>query len=152
MVELAMCADQGPVSRKEIAERQEISSHYLAQLLAKLKHAGLVTSALGPGGGYVLAKDAAEISAGDVLRAVKESLNPVYCVDEGQENACHRVDMCTTHLLWKQVGAAVADVLDSVTLAELCAPPVSSTPALSLVEGAGPELVEGSREPDSQYN
>ena len=124
MVELALYSGQGPISRKEIAERQEISSQYLAQLLAKLKRAGLIESVLGPGGGYVLARDTTEISAGDVLRAVDESLNPVFCVDDEQEDACHRMDTCSTHLLWKRVGTAIAEVLDSVTLAELCAQPV----------------------------
>ena len=123
MVELARHAGRGPVSRREIAESQEISSQYLAQLLSKLKRTGLVESVLGPGGGYYLARDAAEISAGDVLRAVKESLNPVYCVDDGPGDACHRIDTCSTHLLWKRVGIAVSEVLDSVTLAELCVQP-----------------------------
>ncbi len=70
MVDVALHGGEGPVQRREIAERQEISGHYLAQLLAKLRRAGLVQSMLGPGGGYVLARPASEISAGDVLRAV----------------------------------------------------------------------------------
>lgn len=122
MVDLALHAGQGPVLRRDIARRQEISSNYLAQLFRKLRRAGLVESVLGPGGGYVLARKSNEISAGDVLRAVEESLVPVLCVDAGSENACHRMDGCPTHLLWKQVGTAVVGVLDSVTLAELCEP------------------------------
>ena len=56
MVDLAQHQGQGPVLRKDIAQRQEISSDYLAQLLARLRRAGLVESVLGPGGGYVLAR------------------------------------------------------------------------------------------------
>jgi Rrf2 family iron-sulfur cluster assembly transcriptional regulator len=92
MVDLALHGSEGPVPRKEIAERQEISSNYLAQLFAKLGRAGLVTSIHGPGGGYVLARNADEISAGDVLRAVDESLAPVACVECEQEDLCHRAD------------------------------------------------------------
>ena len=120
MVDLAQHDGQGPILRRDVAERQAISSDYLAQLFVRLRRAGLVESILGPGGGYVLAKRASEISAGEVLRAVDESLELVPCAT-GQEGACHRVEECSTHLLWKRVGEAVADVVDTVTLAELCA-------------------------------
>jgi Rrf2 family iron-sulfur cluster assembly transcriptional regulator len=122
MVDLAQHDGQGPILRRDVAERQEISSDYLAQLFARLRRAGLVESVLGPGGGYVLAKRASEISAGEVLRAVDESLELVPCAGPEQEPACHRADECSTHLLWKRVGDAVAEVVDTVTLAELCAP------------------------------
>jgi Rrf2 family cysteine metabolism transcriptional repressor len=120
MVDLALHDGQGPVLRKDIARRQELSSDYLAQLFARLKRAGLVESVLGPGGGYILARSAAEISAGDVLRAVQEPLEPVDCVEDGQEAPCHRSDGCPTRVLWVRLGRAVAQVLDSATLAELC--------------------------------
>jgi len=119
MVDLALHADGDPVQRKDIAERQQVSDQYLAQLFGKLRRAHLVESVRGPGGGYVLARDAAEISAGDVLRAVEESLDPVFCVDEGKELACHLVDGCSTHWLWARLGKAINDVLDAVSLAEL---------------------------------
>jgi Rrf2 family protein len=120
MVDLALHQDQGPVLRKDIAERQELSSNYLAQLFAKLGRAGLVDSVFGPGGGYKLARSAAEISAGDVLRAVEESLIPVYCVDCDEEEMCHRAEGCPTRPLWKRLGEQVAQTLDTITLAELC--------------------------------
>jgi Rrf2 family protein len=120
MVDLTLHQDQGPVLRKEIAERQELSSNYLAQLFAKLGRAGLVKSVFGPGGGYVLAKSAAEISAGDVLRAVDESLAPVFCVDCGEDEMCHRAEGCPTRPLWRQLGERITETLDSITLTELC--------------------------------
>jgi Rrf2 family iron-sulfur cluster assembly transcriptional regulator len=123
MVDLAQHEDQGPVQRKAIAARQAISNDYLAQLFLKLKRAELVNSVRGPGGGYMLAQRAAEISAGDVLRAVEESIDPVYCVEDGQDKACARADGCPTRLLWARLGDAVARVLDSTTLAELCGQP-----------------------------
>ena len=122
MVDLAQHEGQGPVLRRDVAERQEISSDYLAQLFAKLRRAGLVESVLGPGGGYVLARRAAEITAGEVLRAVDESLEVAPCVNTEQEDACHRADGCSTHMLWRRVGDAVAEVVDTVSLAALCAP------------------------------
>jgi len=120
MVDLAQHAGEGPVLRQEIAERQQISGHYLAHLFVKLKQAKLVDSVLGPGGGYILARGAMEISAGDVLRAVGESLEPVDCGNDGTGTACQRMQGCSAHLLWNRLGEAVAEVLDAVSLAELC--------------------------------
>ena len=125
MVDLARQDSQSPTLRKEIAERQEISSNYLAQLFLKLRRAGLVQSVLGPGGGYVLAKSPSEISAGDVLRAVEEPLAPVYCVDDELGVSCHRADGCPTRVLWKKLGEQIVHTLDSTTLAELCEQPSS---------------------------
>ena len=134
MVDLAMQKSQSPILRKEIAERQEISSNYLAQLFLKLKRAGLVQSVLGPGGGYVLAKSASEISAGDVLRAVQEPLAPVYCVDSEHEDTCHRADGCPTRVLWTKLGRQITQTLDATTLADLC-----EQPPRILDEGSGLE-------------
>ncbi len=119
MVDLALHSGEGPVHCREIAERQEVSTQYLSQLFIKLRQAGLVRSIRGPGGGYLLTRDASQISAEDVLRAVNEILDPVFCVDEGQEPACHRVDGCTTHALFARLGQTIHQVLDSVSLAEL---------------------------------
>ncbi len=120
MVDLALHQGETPVLRKDIVERQEISSNYLAHLFVKLKQAGLVESVMGPGGGYVLARDPAAITAADVLRAVDEQLEPVFCVGDAPETPCARADTCVTHLLWGKLGKAIIDLLDTVTLAELC--------------------------------
>ena len=122
MVDLAQHAGQGPTQRNEIARRQEISSDYLAQLFARLRRGGLVYSVRGPGGGYVLGRLASEITAGEVLRAVEESLAPVYCVDSESDTQCARAEDCLTRPLWMRLGEQVAQTLDAVTLAELCAP------------------------------
>ena len=62
-IDLACYGAEEPVSISSISARQEISERYLEQLMAKLKKAGLVKSIRGAGGGYRLAKDAAEVSA-----------------------------------------------------------------------------------------
>ena len=121
MVDLALHAGEGPVLRKEIAARQEISMQYLSRLLLRLKKAGLVDSVKGPGGGYLLTRDAAQIRAIDVLRGVEETVTPVFCVDAEGEFTCPRVDGCPTHWLWMRLDQAIFEVLDSVTLADLCA-------------------------------
>jgi Rrf2 family iron-sulfur cluster assembly transcriptional regulator len=120
MVDLTLHSEGGPILCKDIAERQEVSNQYLSQLFLRLKRADLIESVRGPGGGYVLARDAAAISAGDVLRAVEETLDPVFCVDRDPQKTCPRVDGCPTHWLWTQLGEAIHQVLDSVTMSDLC--------------------------------
>jgi Rrf2 family iron-sulfur cluster assembly transcriptional regulator len=119
MVDLALNSQGGPARCSAIATRQEVSDQYLAQLFLRLKRADLVESVRGPGGGYMLARGADQITAGDVLRAVDETLEPVYCVDEHPQATCHRIDGCPTHWLWAKLGDAIHNVLDSVTLEEL---------------------------------
>ena len=79
IIDLARYSETEPVSISSIAARQEISERYLEQLVALMKKAGLVKSIRGASGGYVLARPAAEISVGDVLRALEGSLEPVKC-------------------------------------------------------------------------
>jgi Rrf2 family protein len=122
MVDLARHEGEGPILRQEIADRQAISADYLAQLFVKLRRAGLVNSVMGPGGGYVLARPAPEIRAGDVLRAVEEPLSLTQCLEEGQRSRCPRAADCATRVLWERMGRAMIAVLDSVTLAELSGP------------------------------
>ena len=121
MVDVAQHSGNGPVSRQDIAERQEISADYVAQLFRRLQPAGLVEGVKGPGGGYQLARDAGLIRAGDVVRAVEGPVAVVHCTlpcpDEGP--ACRRVERCATHLLWRQVSEAVTEVLDAVTSGDL---------------------------------
>jgi Rrf2 family cysteine metabolism transcriptional repressor len=121
MVDLAQHGGNGPVSRQDISERQEISADYLAQLFMHLQSAGLVEGVKGPGGGYQLLRDPSLIRAGDVVRAAEGPVAVVHCTlpcpDEGP--ACRRLDQCVTHLLWKRVSDAVTEVLDSVTLRDL---------------------------------
>jgi Rrf2 family protein len=121
MVDLAQHGDGNPVPRQEIAERQEVSAEYIAQLFRVLQSAGLVEGVKGPGGGYRLARDATKISAGDVVQAVEGQVAVVRCVLPGRdgEPACDRVDRCVTHLLWERLSETVTEVLNSVTLRDL---------------------------------
>ena len=67
MVDLAArqsaTAGTAPVCLADIAARQQLSISYLEQLFSKLRRAGLVSSARGPGGGYRLAQRAARLTA-----------------------------------------------------------------------------------------
>ena len=78
-IDLAVYSEKESVSISCIAQRENISESYLEQLAGKLKKAGLIKSTRGAQGGYRLAKPAAEISVGDILRALEGELGAVDC-------------------------------------------------------------------------
>ena len=119
LLDMAMHASDGPVPLSEIAERQSISVAYLEQLFGKLRRAGLVVSVRGPGGGYRLARDASEISAGDIVDVVEDNLDATQC---GGSSGCHHDGAeCMTHELWASLNKTLEDVLRRATLARLAA-------------------------------
>lgn len=118
-VDLALNGDGRPVARSEIARRQGISADYVAQLFGRLREAGIVDGIRGPGGGYVLGRDPATISAGDVLRAVEGPVAVVHCVEPADEPSCDRAGQCVTQLVWRRLSETMREYLDSVTLADL---------------------------------
>ena len=117
MLELALRYGQGPVMMQSIAKGQGISRKYLDTIFTALKNAGLVHSRRGIGGGHVLAKPPQEIRLGDVLRAVEGPVSLVDCVSAPA--LCSRSHRCVTRDIWSEVGRAIEQVLDNVTLADL---------------------------------
>ncbi len=120
-IDLAVWGEEEPVSLTSIAARQEISSNYLEQLMAKLKRAGLVESIRGVNGGYRLARPADEISVGDVLRALEGELNPVECaaIDSGKETHCTGSGTCVSKIVWKRINDSINNTVDSIYIGEL---------------------------------
>ncbi len=120
MIDLALHYGEGPTALKSVAERQFISEHYLEQLIASLRKAGLVTSVRGAQGGYELARPPGEITVGDVVRVLEGPIAPVECVDESQEfSNCTHSESCVTRIVWKRLRDSITQVLDSTTLADL---------------------------------
>lgn len=116
MVDLALRDGSGPVTLAEISSRQKISLSYLEQLFGKLRRHALVDSVRGPGGGYRLGKDTAEISVADIILAVDEPIDATQCA--GKEN-CRDEQKCLTHDLWATLNERIFAYLESVTLRQL---------------------------------
>jgi Rrf2 family iron-sulfur cluster assembly transcriptional regulator len=116
MLDLALHAHRGPVSLAGISARQKISLSYLEQLFGKLRRRQIVESVRGPGGGYNLARDAAEVSVADIVRAVEEPIDSTQC--GGKEN-CHDNHRCMTHDLWEELNSTVYGFLEGVKLSHL---------------------------------
>jgi Rrf2 family iron-sulfur cluster assembly transcriptional regulator len=119
MVDIAAYGRGRPTSLAQVAARQDISLSYLEQLFAKLRRSGLVRSARGPGGGYVLARSAGEIAIDEIVRAVDEPLRATRCTP-GQAFGCHGgASRCLTHDLWEGLGRQIQGYLASVTIADV---------------------------------
>ncbi|MBU3656859.1 MAG: Fe-S cluster assembly transcriptional regulator IscR [Rhodocyclaceae bacterium] len=116
MIDLGLNGGERPVTLSAISERQNISLSYLEQLFAKLRRHGIVESVRGPGGGYCLGREAAEITVADVILAVDEPLDATQC--GGREN-CKSEHRCMTHDLWSTLNRKMLDYLASVSLAGL---------------------------------
>jgi Rrf2 family iron-sulfur cluster assembly transcriptional regulator len=118
MTDLAGRPTDRATALAEIAQKQQISQAYLEQLFARLRRRGLVTAHRGPGGGYRLAKSAAETSVAEVVTAVDEPLRAIRC--SGGKVGCMRDGVrCLTHDLWEETGRQIHDYLASVSLADV---------------------------------
>jgi Rrf2 family iron-sulfur cluster assembly transcriptional regulator len=122
------------VSLADIAGRQQLSQPYLEQLFGKLRRAGLVGSARGPGGGYRLARLAAEIAIADIVAAVDEPTKATRC-DAGRGGCILSsspgigTGQCQTHELWVKLERQIDLFLGGVTLADVVKGRVSGRPA-----------------------
>jgi Rrf2 family protein len=117
LLDVALHQDDSPVQLKVIAQRQQISLHYLEHIVAPLIAAGLLRSTRGAYGGVSLGKPPQEIVLSEVIQVLEGSITPVECVDD--PNVCSRADICVTRDVWAEVKEAMVGVLESVTLQDL---------------------------------
>ena len=71
MVDLAQHSDEGLVTLKDVAARQELSQKYLEQIVTQLSKAGLIKGVRGPQGGYRLNREPKDYSVAEILEEVK---------------------------------------------------------------------------------
>lgn len=115
MIDLAINSKSGPVTLADISICQDISLSYLEQLMSMLRKQELVKGMRGPGGGYVLARPAEQITIADIITAVDEKVDVTRCA--GQED-CQGGDRCLTHELWTELSDQLYRFLDGITLAK----------------------------------
>ncbi len=122
MVDLARHYGQRPRSLTDISQAEMLPLAYLEQLVKLLRESDppLVVSTRGAHGGYKLGRDPASISMGEVVRVLEGPISPMICATEGEmSQVCNFLDSCKTKYLWAKVRDAVANTLDSITLADL---------------------------------
>jgi Rrf2 family protein len=133
MVELARRGSDAPVPLTEIADHEGLPLAYLEHLVARLRRAGLVDSRRGAHGGYLLARDATQITMAEVVEALEGAIAPVECISSSPDGTTHCAretgpdHVCTTKVLWTRVRGSIIETLERTTLAEL-------VPAPALIE------------------
>ena len=119
VVDLASYEKEGPVSLSDIAERQRISLSYLEQLFARLRKAEVVQSVRGPGGGYLLKRDADSTSVSEIIIAVDEPIQTTRCGEMGGKPCTGRLERCATHDLWRELRLHIVDFLGKVSVRDV---------------------------------
>jgi Rrf2 family transcriptional regulator, cysteine metabolism repressor len=137
MVELARRVGDDPVPLAEIAAHDGLPLAYLEHLVARLRKAGLVDSRRGSRGGYMLAREASEITMAEVVEALEGSIAPIECISQAPDGSivCSResghdgsqAHVCPTKLLWTRVRVSIVRTLRETTLADLVSSPGERT-------------------------
>ena len=102
VIDLAMHADDGFVTLKDIAARQNISKKYLEQIVPMLNRSGILKTNRGYQGGYKLARSPESCTVGEILMVTEGNLAPVSCL-ENEINECPRAGECMTLFIWEEL-------------------------------------------------
>lgn len=115
-------AGRGPVLVSDIADREAIPKKFLEAILLELKRHGIVESKKGKGGGYFLRRRPADITFGEVIRALEGPLAAVPCVSQTVYMKCTECvdeETCGVRIAMKEVRDATARILDHKSLAAI---------------------------------
>ena len=118
LVDLAENQNEGYITLKEAADRQEISEKYLESIVKDLVKGQFIEGVRGKGGGYRLSRAAEEINVLDVLQSADGTIVPVACLEEGSK-PCSRAAVCRTLPLWKGLDKVVSEYLSGFTVQDL---------------------------------
>jgi Rrf2 family protein len=123
LVDLVHHVDDGPVPLATLAARNRLPGKFLEQILASLKHAGIVRTTLGARGGYTMAADPEQVSVGRVIRLLDGALAPIGCVSLRyyEPCTCPSESTCELRDLMIDVRDAMLAILDRESLAMLAA-------------------------------
>jgi len=121
MIDIAQNQATGPVPLTDVARRQNISTKYLEQLAKVLSLAGCLDGVRGAQGGYRLARPAAAISAGELVRAAEGEFTPVSCLSDDDIDCPLQPD-CPTSRFWGGLRTVLDTYMDGVSLADLARP------------------------------
>ena len=115
---LAELGPKGSCSAKDIAEAYQIPAEALAKILQKLTKAKLLVSHHGTNGGYVLAREARQISALEVIRAIDGPLFIASCLPH-HSGGCDQSGCCTIREPLRQVNESIRALLDDIKIADM---------------------------------
>ena len=121
---LATLPEGTALPARRLADFFDLPGHYLAKHLQSLSQAGLVKSAKGPGGGYMLSRPATEITVLDIVQAIDGSAPYFQCTEIRRRGPSGVADHCYTRpcgiarIMWR-AEKAWRNALSSVTLKDI---------------------------------
>ena len=123
LVDLVREGDSEPVALGSLARRNNLPAKFLEQIMATLKHGGIVRTTLGAHGGYAISVDPETVSLGRVIRLLDGALAPLPCVSLRYYESCSCPDEATCPLRDAMIDVrdAMLEILDKETLAHLAA-------------------------------
>jgi Rrf2 family protein len=123
---LAEREGEGGILVADIAENQRIPKKFLDTILLELKNNGLLSSKKGKGGGYMLARPAAKVMVGQIVRILDGPIAPVACVSQTAYRPCldcASEEACLIRRVMQRVRDATAEILDSTSLRDMATAP-----------------------------
>jgi Rrf2 family protein len=125
LIDLVRHEGDGPIPLTTLAARNRLPVKFLEQIMATLKHAGVVRTTLGTHGGYAIAPQAPGVSIGRVIRLLDGALAPMGCVSLRYYEPCSCPDEATCSLRDAMIDVrdAMLEILDTESLATLAARP-----------------------------
>lgn len=120
VLDIAQHSEGAPVPLAAISQREGISLLFLEQLFQQLRKGNIVKSVRGAHGGYVLAREASEITIGEIVRLIESPLYTSSCFSKEESvDDCRISSSCISGAIWKQLAEHVDSFLDSITVADL---------------------------------
>jgi len=117
---LAKREGEGPITGRDMADRERLPTDYVEQILLRLRRAELVNSVRGARGGYLLARPPAEISVREVINATELATFDLHCVSHPvDDRRCSKSETCSIRPVWLLLQSKIDDVLESVRLSDL---------------------------------
>lgn len=118
VLDLALHYGNGVATIHDLAKRLDIPLKFLEQVLLDLKRGGFVESRRGKVGGYLLARPAAKIKLGEVVRFVDGAVEPIACVEK-KYTGCKDLYGCVFRKIWEEVAETTAKIIDRVNFEDL---------------------------------
>lgn len=118
LIDLAVNSQNGHVSLVNIANRNQISIHYLEHVFSNLKRGGIVKSVKGAQGGYILADRPENLTVAQIILALEGN----YSIEQETRNGdpmCDTASKVMDALLWEKINEETQKILEGVTLADL---------------------------------
>jgi Rrf2 family protein len=117
---LAKRQGEGPITGRDMADRERLPTDYVEQILLRLRRADIVTSVRGARGGYQLSREPAAISVREVINATELAPFDLHCVSHPvDDQRCSKSETCSIRPVWLLLQSRIDDVLESVHLSDL---------------------------------